>query len=184
MNDDAVAATRAWLERGVIGLNLCPFARVPHAAGRVRIVQSPAASAAELLSDLCDELRALAAADPGETETTLLVHPGTLADFLDHNDFLDVVDAALAELELEGEIQVVAFHPDFRFEGAAPDDPGNLTNRSPHPMLQLLREASVERALEAGADADAIIERNLATLRRLGLEGWRAVLAGGATHGG
>lgn len=183
MKDDAVAATRAWLERGVIGLNLCPFARAPHAAGRVRIVRSGAASPAELLSDLCDELRTLAAADPDDIETTLLVHPGTLADFLDHNDFLDVVDAALAELDLEGEIQVVAFHPDFRFEGTAADDPSNLTNRSPQPMLQLLREASVERALEAGADTDAIVERNLATLRRLGLEGWRDVMAGGTLPG-
>jgi hypothetical protein len=167
------AATREWLEKAVIGLNLCPFARTPHVQGRIRYAISEAETPGELLADLLDELRTLAAADPGETETTLLIHPKVLHNFLDYNDFLDVADAAVAGLGLEGTIQVASFHPRYQFAGTGPDDIENYTNRSPYPILQLLREASVERAVETFEDASQIYEKNIETMRRLGPEGWR-----------
>ena len=172
-----VTATRRWLEAAVIGLDLCPFARAVHVQDRIRYAVSAAETPEALLADLIDELRALAAADPAQIETTLLIHPGTLADFLDYNDFLGVADAALADLGLTGILQIASFHPDYRFAGSAPGDVENCTNRSPYPMLHLLREASVERAVEAYPDAEAIWERNVEALRRLGRDGWRELLA-------
>jgi uncharacterized protein len=178
MNEtDAVAATRRWLERAVIGLNLCPFAKAVHLKQQIRWVLSDATDAESLLADLVAELQHLAQADPAEVDTTLLIHPRALADFLDYNDFLDLADAAVDQLGLEGVIQVASFHPDYRFADADADDPANLSNRSPHPMLHLLREASLERAIEAFPDAASIYERNIETLRRLGAAGWRALLA-------
>lgn len=165
--------SRAWLEEAVIGLKLCPFAKAAQAKGLVRWVESDAATPEALLEQLLHEMRELAAADPAVLDTTLLVHPHVLNDFLDFNDFLDVADAALASLGLEGVLQVASFHPDYRFAGTDEDDVTNATNRAPHPTLQLLREASVERALEAyGGDPDEIFEANLRTLRRLGVQGW------------
>jgi hypothetical protein len=173
MNADAVAAeTRAWLERAVIGLNLCPFARAPHAKGRVRIVASDAADTQALLASLIEELERLAGSDEVDIETTLLVHPRVLLDFADYNDFLGVAEDAVAALELEGVVQVASFHPQYRFAGSQPDDIENATNRSPYPMLHLLREASVTRAVATFADTAAIFETNIATMRRLGAEGW------------
>jgi hypothetical protein len=171
--EQVAAATRDWLEKAVIGLNLCPFARAPHVQGRIRYAVSEAESPEELLTHLIAELRTLAAAAPEEIETTLLIHPRVLHDFLDYNDFLDVADAAVADLGLEGTIQVASFHPRYQFAGTAPDDVENYTNRSPYPILHLLREASVERAVETFQDASQIYEKNIETLRRLGLEGWR-----------
>jgi hypothetical protein len=167
----AVASTRAWLEKAVIGLDLCPFARAVQ--DRVRYAVSPAEEPADLLADLAAELRVLAEADPGEIETTLLIHPRVLADFLDYNDFLDDADDVLAELGLEGVVQIASFHPGYQFAGAGPDDIENYTNRSPYPMLHLLREESVERAVETFPDTSRIYEKNIETLRRLGHEGWR-----------
>jgi hypothetical protein len=157
----------------VIGLDLCPFARAVHARGQIRWVVTPAATPEELLADLLGELRTLAGADPAAIDTTLLIHPAALGDFLDYNDFLAVADAALADLGLEGMLQIASFHPRYQFAGTAPDDVENCTNRSPYPILHLLREASVERAVAAFPDADAIYEKNIATLRRLGTDGWR-----------
>lgn len=171
--EEAAAATREWLEKAVIGLNLCPFARTPHVQGRIRYAVSEAETPEELLEHLIAELQALAAAPPEETETTLLIHPRVLHDFLDYNDFLGVADAAVAELGLEGTIQVASFHPRYQFAGTEPDDMENYTNRSPYPILHLLREASVERAVETFPDASQIYERNIETMRRLGPEGWR-----------
>ena len=168
-----VAATREWLEKAVIGLNLCPFARAPHAQGRIRFAVSAAETPEDLLADLLAELQALAAAGPEEIETTLLIHPRVLHDFLDYNDFLGVADAAVSDLGLEGTIQVASFHPCYQFAGTDPDDVENCTNRSPFPLLHLLREASVERAVETFPDASRIYEKNIETMRRLGLEGWR-----------
>jgi uncharacterized protein len=170
-----IAATKQWIERAVIGLDLCPFARAVHLQGRIRYVVSAAASPEELLADLRGELQALAAADPAETETTLLVHPDALADFLDYNDFLGVADEAVARLGLTGILQIASFHPRYRFAGTGLDDIENYTNRSPYPMLHLLREASVERAVAAFPEAAGIYEKNIATLRRLGHPGWRAL---------
>jgi hypothetical protein len=157
----------------VIGLDLCPFARAVHSRGQIRWVVSGAATPEELLAELLGELRTLAGADPAAIDTTLLIHPAALGDFLDYNDFLGVADAALADLGLAGTLQIASFHPRYQFAGTAPDDVENCTNRSPYPILQLLREASVERAVAAFPDAAAIYEKNIATLRRLGAAGWR-----------
>ena len=170
-----IDGTRLWIERAVIGLNLCPFARAPFQHGRVRLRVSQARDAEGVLDDLCGELQSLHAAHPLECETTLLIVPHTLADFLDFNDFLDQADAAIEVLKLEGEIQVASFHPDFCFADSAADDVANCTNRSPWPILHLLRESSIERAVDAGADTDDIYRRNVDTLHRLGWPGWKAL---------
>jgi hypothetical protein len=175
MSDHALAETRAWVERAVIGLQLCPFAKAPQVKGQIRYVASDAVDAESLLSDLVEELKLLVAQPPDRIETTLLVHPCAFIDFRDHNDFLEIAEAALVALDLEGVIQIASFHPDYRFAGSEPDDIANATNRSPHPTLHLLREESIERALAAFADPDSIFEANIATLERLGPEGWAAL---------
>lgn len=167
--------TQAWLEAAVIGLNLCPFAKAVHGKGQLRWVESAATQPRELLGELVAELKVLAAADPEAVDTTLLVCPQALHDFLDFNDFLDVADGALEDLGLEGRLQVAAFHPQFQFEGTEPDDPGNFSNRAPYPTLHLLREASLDRAVEAFPEAESIYERNIETLRGLTPAQWRAV---------
>lgn len=175
--DDAtlLAQTQRWLERAVIGLNLCPFAKAVVNRGQVRYVVTRATTAEALLEDLAEALRALAAADPDEVDTTLLIHPCVLQDFLDYNDFIELADAAVEMLGLEGVLQVAHFHPRFQFEGTRADDITNATNRAPWPTLHLLREASVDRAVDAFPEADVIWKRNMATLRRLGQAGWDAL---------
>ena len=176
MDDDPIAATRRWLQRAVIGLNLCPFAKSVQAKDQVRYVLSEATTPDALLEDLAAELAWLNDTDPAVVDTTLLIHPWVLGDFHDYNDFLDQADAAVDALGLEGEIQVASFHPDYQFAGTAFDDAGNCTNRSPYPILHLLREASVERAVAAFPDPDAIVQRNIETLERLGAKGYRRLL--------
>jgi hypothetical protein len=175
-NDAVIVATSRWIERAVIGLNLCPFARVPFAQRRVHFHVSAASDERALLDDLRANLIALHRADPLVCETTLLIHPHALNDFFVYNDFLDDADAVVRELGLEGELQVASFHPDYQFADAAPDAIENFTNRSPYPMLHLLREASVERAVDAMDDTDNIPRRNIETLRRLGVDGWRSLM--------
>lgn len=175
--DPALAETRAWVERAVIGLNLCPFARAVQAKQQVRYVLSEASDEDGLLAELVDEMAALVAADPARVETTLLVHPQLLGDFLAYNDFLDVVDAALDRLGHAGVLQVASFHPRYQFAGTGADDVTNATNRSPYPMLQLLREASIERAVAALPDTAEIYRANLRTLEALGADGWAALQA-------
>lgn len=176
-SDTVLAATRHWIEKAVIGLNLCPFARAVYVKNQVRIVVSTARHLDAFLDDLDRELDLLVNTPAEEIDTTLLVHATLFPDFEVFNDFLNVVDDVVAEHELDGVIQVAPFHPLFQFEGTAPDDVTNATNRAPFPTLHLLREDSVERAIEtAGGDADAIVERNLQTLRDLGADGWRALL--------
>jgi hypothetical protein len=174
-SDDAhiIATTRRWLTQAVIGLNLCPFAKAVHVKGQIRYVVSAAPTPEALLEDLQRELEQLAAVAPEAVDTTLLIHPHVLTDFLDYNDFLDAADGAVEALGLSGEIQIASFHPDYRFAGSAPDDMANYSNRSPYPILHLLREASIERAVAAFPDAAAIFERNIDTLERLGPEGWQ-----------
>lgn len=171
----AQAATIAWLEKAVIGLNLCPFAKSVHVNQRIRYVVSEASEPEALLKELAHELLALNRADPDEIETTLLIHPGVLQDFLDFNDFIGAADALVEDLELDGQLQIASFHPQFQFDGTALDDITNYTNRSPYPTLHLLRESSIERATETMADTDAIFEANIATLEKLGLAGWLAL---------
>jgi len=172
-----VADTRRWLERAVIGLNLCPFAKAVHVRGQIRWTVTGASDRRELLDELKHELRVLAEADPEAIDTTLLVHPRVLADFDDYLDFVEEAERAVRKAGLEGTLQVASFHPDYAFGDAPPDDPANATNRSPYPMLHLLREASLERAIESIPDAADIYERNIETLRRLGHEGWRHLMA-------
>ena len=171
-----IAETRAWVDRAVIGLNLCPFAKSVQVKGQVRYVCSPATDTDALLNTLIDELQTLAAADPQQIDTTLLVHPQVLQDFADYNDFLDVADAMLDEEDLAGVLQVASFHPQYRFADAPDDDVAHCTNRSPYPMLHLLREASIARAVAAYPDAAQIYERNIARLRELGWAGWQQLL--------
>jgi len=176
MNDeDVIAATREWLEKAVIGLNLCPFAKAVYVKNQVRYVVSSAPHLDGLLEDLDRELDFLAAADPEKIDTTLLIHPTLLPDFLDFNDFMQLAEAAVEEHELEGVIQIASFHPLFQFEGTEPDDMGNYTNRAPFPTLHLLREASIERAVAAFPEAETIYERNIDALKALGHAGWQAL---------
>jgi hypothetical protein len=177
-HDEIIADTRRWLERAVIGLNLCPFAEGPYRGGRVRFAVSEQRSAAGLLEDLRGELQRLQAVDASECETVLLIHPWVLNDFVEYNEFLEVCDAAVADLQLEGELQVASFHPQYQFADTQPEDIGNYTNRSPYPMLHLLRESSVERAVDAAGDTDEIYLKNIRTLRRLGHAGWQALWRG------
>ena len=174
-DDEVLASTRHWLEKAVIGLNLCPFAKAVYVKNQVRLVVSKARHADDLLEELDRELDLLVATPADELDTTLLIHPTLFADFLDFNDFLEVADGVVAEHELEGIIQLASFHPQFQFEGTEPDDIGNYTNRAPFAILHLLREESVERAVEAFPEAGAIFEQNIATLEKLGHAGWKSL---------
>jgi hypothetical protein len=176
----ALAQTRAWVERAVIGLNLCPFAKAPQVKGLVRYVESEATDPAALLSDLMSELQRLTKTLADKLETTLLVHPQVLNDFEDFNDFLAVAEETVADMGLEGVIQVASFHPDYRFEGTTADDITNATNRSPHPTLHLIREESIDRAVAAFPEAETIYEANMATMERLGAKGWEDLKRGWA----
>ncbi len=167
--------TQAWLEQAVIGLNLCPFAKAVHGKGQIRWVESSATQPRELLEHLVAELHRLNNADPEAVDTTMLVCPQVLQDFLDFNDFLDVAEGALEDLGLDGTLQIASFHPQFQFEGTELDDVGNFSNRAPHPTLHLLREDSIDRAVEAFPEAESIFERNISTLRGLTPAQWRAV---------
>ncbi len=176
-DEQVLADTRRWIEKAVIGLNLCPFARAVYVKNQVRIVVSRARHLDAFLDELDAELTLLKDTPAEEVDTTLLVHPSLFPDFFVFNDFLNVVDEVVAEHELEGVIQVASFHPLFQFEGVDADDISNATNRSPYPTLHLLREDSVEKAIASDAgDAEKIVERNIATLQGLGHEGWQRLL--------
>jgi hypothetical protein len=173
-NDTQVIAdTVEWLEKAVIGLNLCPFAKAVHVKEQIRYVVSGATTPDELLADLLRELETLAEASPEKIETTLLIHPQVLGDFMDYNDFLDVADTAVEELQLDGILQVASFHPDYQFDETHIDDIENFSNRAPYPTLHLLREESIDAAVAAFPDAGDIYERNIETLQALGRAGWK-----------
>ncbi len=170
---EAIQTTQRWLEKAVIGLNLCPFAKKVHIKNQIRYVVSHARTAVELHHDLLAELKTLQSANPDIIDTTLLIHPWALNDFLDYNDFLDIVDDSLEELGLDGEIQIASFHPQYQFAGTRPDDISNYTNRSPYPTLHLLREASIDLAVAAFPDASMVFEKNIETMHTLGHTGWQ-----------
>ena len=177
-HDTVCADTRHWLERAVIGLNLCPFAKSVHVKGQVHYAVSDARYADELLADLVTELKALAASDAAKRDTTLLIAPYCLEDFLDFNDFLGQADKALTRLGLEGVLQIASLHPHYQFAGTEADDVTNFTNRSPYPTLHLLREESIDRAVAAFPNAESIFEVNMATMERLGATGWAEMEVG------
>ena len=173
---DYLADTRRWLERAVIGLNLCPFAKAVVVKEQVRFVLSDATTPEALLAELGEELGLLRDTDPATTDTTLIVHPFVLQDFLDYNDFLDEADGLVEAMDLEGVLQVASFHPEYQFAGSDAEDVENYTNRAPYPTLHLLREDSVSRAVAALPDPEVIVERNVETLQKLGVEGWKKLL--------
>lgn len=172
---DVIAAIQLWLERAVIGLNLCPFAKEVHINKQIRYVVSSATHPEDLLSELMDELEVLAEAPSEKIDTLLLIHPHVLTDFLDQNDFMGVVDEALEDMELDGILQVASMHPQYQFADTQPNDIENYTSRSPYPILQILREASIVKAVAAYPGAEDIFDNNIATLRHLGYEGWNAL---------
>lgn len=173
--DEIIEATRQWLEKAVIGLNLCPFAKSVYVKNQVRYAVSNARDVETLHHELTTELLRLKECDPDEIDTTLLIHPWVLTDFMDYNDFLHVADATVEELDLGGEIQIASFHPQYQFADTVPDDVSNFTNRSPFPTLHLLRESSIARAVAAFPDASTIYEKNIETMHRLGANGWNTL---------
>jgi hypothetical protein len=170
-----IAETRAWVDRAVIGLNLCPFAKAVQVKGLVRYVVSEATDTAGLLDYLRDELRFLVEADPKQIDTTILIHPHVLSDFLDYSYFLPSTNGLLKSLGLSGALQIASFHPDYQFADSEPDDVANATNRSPYPILHLLREDSIDRAVAAFPDPESIYANNMTTLEALGHAGWQAL---------
>ena len=173
--DTVISQTRTWLEEAVIGLNLCPFAKAVHVKGQVRYVVSHAADVEALQQALAEQLRDLAAADPAQVDTTLLIHPNVLQDFEDFNQFLGLAEEMVDALGLDGVLQVASFHPQFQFADTEPGDVTNATNQSPYPTLHLLREESIDRAVEAFPEAETIYEANIETMERLGPDGWAAL---------
>jgi uncharacterized protein len=175
--DIIIAETRAWVNRVVIGLNLCPFARAVEVRGQVRYVVTDADTPEALRTSLCTEIRLLINSSPSAIETTLLIHPRALTDFLCYNDFLTIANAALAELAGDGILQLASFHPQYQFAGTVVDDVSNATNRSPYPTLHLLREDSMTRAIATFPNPETIYETNIRTLEDLGADGWAALQA-------
>lgn len=170
--DVVIADTVRWLEKAVIGLNLCPFAKSVHVKGQIHYVVSQATDAEGVAIDLHRELEALAESSPEKRDTTLLILPQAFAEFLDFNDFTELADDLVEELDLGGILQVASFHPLFQFEGTDVDDVTNCTNRAPYPILHLLREDSIDKAVEAFPEAEMIYERNMQVLGEMGIEGW------------
>lgn len=172
--DNAVMKeTQDWLIQAVIGLNLCPFAKAVHVKNQIRYCVSSAKTVEALLEELAKELEFLAESPRDKVDTTLLIHPEVLQDFLDYNDFLELADQLLEDLDLDGQLQIASFHPDYQFAGTDIDDITNFTNRSPYPTLHLIREDSIDEAVKAFPQAEAIFETNMATMEKLGLSGWK-----------
>jgi uncharacterized protein len=181
---NVIDATRRWIADMVIGLQLCPFAQRVFVADTIRYVVSEAQDDTALLKDLARELTTLASAPIATVETTLLIHPRVFTDFLDYNDFFDAAEGLVEELGLEGVIQIASFHPDYQFADTEPGAVENYTNRSPFPMLHLLREESITAVADGPIDLLEIPERNIEMLRRLGKEKILEICRGAATQGG
>lgn len=176
--DQILADTKTWLARAVIGLNLCPFAKSVFVKKQVRYALTAASSADELLAELENELNLLQATPPDQLDTTLLIHPRAMTDFLDYHFFIAEAVALIRNLDFEGVFQIASLHPKYEFAGSEADDIANFTNRSPYPTLHLLRESSIDRAVAAFPDAERIFERNIETMERLGQEGWKKLWLG------
>jgi len=171
---DPATAVRRWVEDVVIDLNLCPFAKRELLAERVRFDVTDASTETELLEVLASELDRLVSTPA--IETTLIIHPHVLSDFLQYNQFLDIADRLLVQLKLEGIFQIASFHPDYQFADTKADDAENFTNRSPYPVLHLLREDSLEKAIASTTDIDQVPLRNIETMKRIGTEALRSML--------
>lgn len=169
-----IDATRNWLESVVIDLNLCPFAKRELVKARIRFAVTDAVTEDSLLLALHDELQILDADD--SVATTLLIHPQALQDFHHYNEFLAEADGLLAHLGYEGTYQIASFHPDYQFGGTDPDDVENYTNRSPYPMLHLLREDSLAAAIDSYPDTETIPHDNVEKVTALGADHMRALL--------
>ncbi len=177
MESEAIAhVVRRWVEDLVVGLNLCPFVGREIASNRVRFVVTDVTTEKQLLVALESEL-ALLDVD-AEVETTLLIHPDVLRDFFDYNQFLDTAEQLLVQSKLEGIYQIASFHPDYQFAGTAAGDAENYTNRSPYPLLHILREESLERSIAAYPDVELIPARNIEQMKSLGREKLQALLQG------
>lgn len=172
-SENVIAKTQVWLEKAVIGLNLCPFAKAVHIKNQIRYVVTSAKAEEDLIQVLIRELQYLAQVSPNEVDTTLIIHPEIFQEFLDYNEFLAVAEGAVTELGLDGILQIASFHPKYQFAGTDPDDITNFTNRSPYPMLHLLRESSLSKVLETFPNPELIPEKNMETLEDLGIEGWK-----------
>jgi hypothetical protein len=170
--NNIIHETQDWLIKAVIGLNLCPFAKAVHVKEQIKYVVSEATTVEQLLEDLAQELEFMAEVSREKTDTTLLIHPEILNDFLDYNDFLELADQLLEDLDLDGELQIASFHPQYQFAGTEVDDVTNFTNRSPYPTLHLIREESIDEAVKAFPEAEAIFETNMQTMEKLGTDGW------------
>ena len=166
-NDAITAAVRRWVETVVVDLNLCPFAGRELRQQRIRFVVSPATTEAQLLASLQTELERLETHP--DTETTLLIHPRVLQDFDDYNQFLETADDLLGAMDVDGIYQIASFHPHYQFAETAAEDVENYTNRSPYPMLHLLREQSLERSIASYPATEQIPLRNIALMKRLGI---------------
>lgn len=178
-DEQIIKSTEDWLVKAVIGLNLCPFAKPVHLRKAIRFVVSKAHDEESVMNDLADELIYLSEADSKVCETTLLILPKILSDFVDFNDFMELADQLLEEMDLTGTFQIANFHPFYQFAGTEPNDIENYTNRSPYPILHLIREASIEEALKSVRNPDEIFENNISTMKKLGHDGWRKLMMDG-----
>ncbi|MDQ7969013.1 MAG: DUF1415 domain-containing protein [Oxalicibacterium faecigallinarum] len=176
-NEDVMTAIKVWLERAVIGLNLCPFAKSVYVKNQIRYVVSTSRDTDTLALEFEKELQLLKESDAEEIDTTLLIVPHMLHDFFDYNDFLDVADMQIDISGLRGEIQIASFHPDYQFADTDRDDIANFTNRAPYPILHLLRESSIDRAVSAFPEPESIFEKNIATMEALGVHGWQQLFS-------
>lgn len=177
MESEAIIyAVRRWVEDLVVGLNLCPFAGRELVRDRVRFVVTEATTEGQLLEALGTELVLLN--EDASVETTLLIHPDVLQDFFDYNQFLDTAEQLLAQTGLEGVYQIASFHPDYQFAGTDVSDVENFTNRSPYPLLHILREASLERSIATYPDIEQIPVRNVELMNSLGREKLQSLILG------
>lgn len=173
--DTIIASTRRWLESIVIEYNLCPFAKRELVKNSIHFAVSNANSEEQLLQALEEEIIRLDS-DPS-IETSLLIHPQLLQNFDDYNQFLDLADELIVMLDRDGIYQIASFHPDYCFAGCDIDDPENFTNRAPYPLLHLLREQSLERAIESHPDTADIPQQNIALMNSIGIARLRQLFA-------
>lgn len=168
--EKVIEITDQWVKQFIIELNICPFAYKPVKEKKIRYVVSHTKSENELVALVESELNFLHQHSTSEIETTLVIHPNVLVDFLDYNDFLEIADDVIVELGYDGIFQIASFHPEYQFADTQPNDPENYTNRSPFPMLHILREESVEHAIQSYPNVDQIPLDNIARMKNLGIE--------------